>query len=94
MGDKHSMLLYNHGTLTVGSTAAECFLRMFFLERACSMQVRALTAGREGVLLANEEVQDVVRGQANPEGTKTLANRLAWPGLLRKLDRENPGYAV
>ncbi len=93
MGTANNMLLYNHGTLAVGGTAAECFLRMFFLERACSMQVRALSAGRDGVLHASVEVQEVVKGQSNPEGTKTLANRLAWPGLLRRLDRENPGYA-
>ena len=86
------MLLYNHGTLTVGGTAAECFLRMFFLERACSMQVRALTAGRENMIIPSQDVQDVVKSQSNPEGTKTLANMLAWPGLLRKLDRESPGY--
>ncbi|MEO0981164.1 MAG: class II aldolase/adducin family protein [Pseudomonadota bacterium] len=92
LGGKNNMLLWNHGTLTVGGTAAECFLRMFFLERACSMQVRALTAGRDNVLEASKEVQDVVKGQSNPEGTKTLANALAWPALLRKLDRELPGY--
>ncbi len=92
MGENNNMLLYNHGTLTVGGTAAECFLRMFFLERACSMQVRALTAGRDNMVIPSQEVQDVVKGQSNPEGTKTLANMLAWPGLLRKLDRESPGY--
>lgn len=92
IGTKNSMLLPNHGTLTVGKTAAECFLRMFFLERACSMQVRALSAGRENVLLGTEEVQEVVKGQSNPEGTSVVANKLAWPGLLRKLDRQLPGY--
>ncbi|MDJ0921232.1 MAG: class II aldolase/adducin family protein [Henriciella sp.] len=92
MGNTNSMLLRNHGTLTAGGTAAECFLRMFFLERACTMQVRTLSAGRDGVLLGTDDVQEVVRGQSNPEGTKTLANMLAWPGLLRKLDRESPGY--
>jgi ribulose-5-phosphate 4-epimerase/fuculose-1-phosphate aldolase len=92
IGTKNNLLLPNHGTLTVGGTAAECFLRMFFLERACTMQVRALSAGRENVLLGTQEVQDVVKGQSNPEGTKVLANRLAWPGLLRKLDRDMPGY--
>lgn len=94
LGEKHNMLLRNHGTLTVGGTAAECFLRMFFLERACTMQIRALSAGRDGVLIAPEEAQDVVKGQSNPEGTKTLANMLAWPGLLRKLDRHSPGYEL
>lgn len=92
LGARNTMLLYNHGTLAVGGTAAETFLRMFFLERACTMQVRALSAGRDGVIVAPEAVQDVVKGQSNPEGTKVLANRLAWPALLRKLDRQSPGY--
>lgn len=92
MGDKNSMLLYNHGTLTVGSTAAECFMRMFFLERACAMQVRALTAGRDGVLHGTAEVQEVVKGQSNPEGMQSVANKLAWPALLRRVHRESPGF--
>jgi hypothetical protein len=56
------------------------------------MQVRALSAGRDGVIVAPQDVQDVVKGQSNPEGTKVLANRLAWPALLRRLDRQSPGY--
>ncbi|MGB2075304.1 MAG: class II aldolase/adducin family protein, partial [Henriciella sp.] len=92
LGTTNAMILRNHGTLTVGQSAGECFLRMFFLERACSMQIKALSGGRENVLLGSEEVQAVVKGQSNPEGTRTLANSLAWPGLLRRLDRENPGY--
>jgi ribulose-5-phosphate 4-epimerase/fuculose-1-phosphate aldolase len=39
---KHSMILRNHGTLTCGETAAITFTRMFFLERACKMQIMAL----------------------------------------------------
>jgi ribulose-5-phosphate 4-epimerase/fuculose-1-phosphate aldolase len=94
LGGKNAMLLYNHGTLTVGGTAAEAFTRMFFLERACSMQVRALSAGRERVIVAPEAVQAVVREQSNPQGSSILANRLVWPALLRKLDRDMPGYAA
>ncbi len=94
LGTRHSMILKNHGTLTVGHSAADCFLRMFFLERACAMQIRALTAGRDNVILPAQGVQDVVRGQSNPEGTRALAEKLAWPGLLRKLDRKLPGYAA
>lgn len=92
IGTKNNLMLRNHGTLTVGGSAAECFLRMFFLERACTMQVRALSAGRENVIMPGQDVQEVVQSQSNPEGTRTLANRLAWPGLLRRLDRELPGY--
>ncbi|MEL6566825.1 MAG: class II aldolase/adducin family protein [Pseudomonadota bacterium] len=92
MGEKSNLMLRNHGTLTVGRSAAECFLRMFFLERACSMQVRALSAGRANMTIPSQKVQDVVKGQSNPEGTAVIANRLAWPGLLRRLDRQLPGY--
>ncbi|MEO0466359.1 MAG: class II aldolase/adducin family protein [Pseudomonadota bacterium] len=94
MGGHNNLLLPNHGTLTVGGTAAECYLRMFFFERACSMQVRALSAGRENVLEGTPDVQKTVKDQSNPEGTKVLANMLAWPALLRKLDRDCPDYAT
>ena len=73
MGTKNNLMLPNHGTLTVGGTAAEAFLRMFFLERACSMQVRALSAGRPNLHIPSKKVQDVVKSQSNREGTKTLS---------------------
>lgn len=93
IGDTHNMILWNHGTLTVGETAAEAFLRMFFLERACTMQIRSLSAGRDGVLLGSPEVQEVVREQSsNPAGSKVVANMLAWPGLLRRVKRNYPDF--
>ena len=93
---KHSMLLRNHGTLTCGETAAMTFTRMFFLERACKMQIMALTAGRDGVLECDEPLQDKVAGQGgmteHSSGMSMLTQKLVWPALLRKLDREYPGY--
>lgn len=92
IGEKNNLILRNHGTLTIGRTAADCFLRMFFLERACAMQIRALSAGVENTITPSDEVQDVVKAQSNPQGMAVVSNRLAWPGLLRRLDRQNPGY--
>src|SRR5690349_17934709 len=37
LGNKDSMILRHHGLLTVGRTAAEAFLAMFILERACKI---------------------------------------------------------
>lgn len=45
LGTKNTMLLHNHGTLTVGRTCADAFLRMYYLERACTMQVRTRMLG-------------------------------------------------
>ncbi len=89
IGDKHVMLLRNHGTLAVGESAAACWTRMFFLERACAMQVAALTAGRDGVLVAPEAAQLETQGQSRGVA---MVSGLAWPGLLRRLDRRLPGY--
>src|SRR6201996_3129653 len=91
LGDKTLMLLRNHGTLSAGSTAAECWVGMFYLERACQQQVMALSAGRSGVLLAPDAPRAEVRGQVGGMGMGGIG-RLAWPGSLRQLERELPGY--
>lgn len=91
LGGKQTMLLRNHGTLAVGATAAEAWTAIFMLERACKEQVMALSAGRQGVLIAPEAAQREVRAQTEG-GIGRRAAALAWPGLLRKLDRHLPGY--
>lgn len=91
LGDKKLMLLRNHGTLSVGTSAGEAFLGMFFLERACAQQVMALSAGLDGVLEATSQAREEVRAQM-ASGQLAAGAWLTWPGLLRKLDRENPGY--
>ena len=88
IGDKTVMLLRNHGTLAVGESAADCWTRMFFLERACKQQVMALSAGRDNILIAPEAAQAEVRSQMS----RGIGGKLGWPGNLRKLDREMPGY--
>lgn len=89
IGDKKLMLLRNHGTLAVGTTAADAFVGIFFLERACAQQVNALSGGRECVLIAPEAAQAEARNQS---GGLAMVSGLAWPGLKRKLDRQLPGY--
>ncbi|MBW3558463.1 MAG: class II aldolase/adducin family protein [Proteobacteria bacterium] len=89
LGDKRVMLLRNHGTLALGETAAQAWLGAFFLERACRQQCLALAAGRQGVLLASQEAQVEVREQTR---AMPMVAGLAWPGLLRRLNRLSPGY--
>ncbi|MBI5941287.1 MAG: class II aldolase/adducin family protein [Caulobacterales bacterium] len=90
LGDKTTMLLRNHGTLAVGDTAAACWLSMFYLERACLQQTMALSAGRDGVLMAPDAAQAEVRSQMG-RGMGGIGG-LAWPGCLRQLERNLPGY--
>jgi ribulose-5-phosphate 4-epimerase/fuculose-1-phosphate aldolase len=89
MGDKNLMLLRNHGTLAVGGTAAQAWVGIFFLERACAQQVAALTAGPDQVLLAPDAAQAETRQQG--QGLPFVA-ALAWPGALRQLHLKSPGF--
>lgn len=92
LGEKHSMILRNHGTLTVGATISEAFLRMYFLERSCEVQVKMLAAGAAGLNDPNDGVAEKVAAQSSGPGTADLARALAWPALLRKLDRIDPSF--
>ena len=90
MGQTHAMILRNHGTLTVGENAAEAYLRMFFLERACSMQVMAQSSSN--LIHCDGDLQERVAGQSTGDGMAVLADKLVWPALLRKLQRDCPGF--
>ena len=91
LGTRPLMLLRNHGTLSCGPTAAAVWMQMFFLERACAQQVAALSGGRDQVLIAPDAAIEEAKRQAGAMGVGAVG-KLAWPGLLRKLDRALPGY--
>src|SRR3712207_1803592 len=87
------MLLRNHGTLTVGENVGEAFVRMYFLERACEAQILALSAG-EGNLNNPPQGSPELTAQQGKIGLKLAAGALAWPALLRKAYRLDPGFAT
>jgi len=89
LGAKNAMLLWNHGTLTVGKSVANAFLTMYFLERACAMQIATL-AGGANIHHASESVRALVARQA--AFGKGMVDDLAWTALLRKIDRIDPSY--
>ncbi len=91
LGSKDAMILRNHGTLTVGNTVAAAFIKMYFLERACDAQIKALSAGRDGLYNPPQGTPEKAAGQGM-QGLGMVADKLAWPALLRKLDRIDPGF--
>jgi ribulose-5-phosphate 4-epimerase/fuculose-1-phosphate aldolase len=94
LGQKDMMLLRNHGTLTLGRTCAEAFMKMYFLERACSMQVRTLSSiSPDQIYPTAPEVIAKNAALMQGAGSGELANRLVWPALLRKLQRQCPDFA-
>lgn len=90
LGDKNFLILRNHGLLTVGASIPDAFLFMYALETACQIQLAAQSGG---TALTEVNAAIVAGIQAQVEVvTKGMGGELAWPGLLRKLDRQDPSY--
>jgi ribulose-5-phosphate 4-epimerase/fuculose-1-phosphate aldolase len=83
LGDKSSLILRNHGLLTVGETVADAFVAMYYLEASCAIQVRA-QAGGELIPVPKDVLDQAV--------SRTRQGPRVWPGLLRRLDRLDPSY--
>jgi len=93
IGDKHAMILRNHGTLALGESVGEAFIRIYFLERACEAQIKALSAG-EGNVSNPPQGSPELTAEMGKVGLKLSANLLAWPALLRKAYRLDPTFAT
>ena len=90
IGDHQCMLLRNHGTLTVGKTCCAAFMAMYYFERACTMQVRALSGG--------VAISEPPQGSAEKAASQSTllfdgsVDNLAWPALMRKMERLDPSF--
>jgi ribulose-5-phosphate 4-epimerase/fuculose-1-phosphate aldolase len=91
LGTKNGMLLRNHGTLAVGASVGECFVKLYFIERACQAQIMALSAGDK----CNNPPQGTpeLAAEQGAVGLSIAAKMLAWPALLRKAYRLDPSFA-
>jgi ribulose-5-phosphate 4-epimerase/fuculose-1-phosphate aldolase len=90
LGTREAMVLRNHGLLTVAASIPECFNAHYRLERACQLQVMALSCNTE-LQLPPDEVVKYTNHQMLP-GTRRRFGLLEWPALLRKLDRIDPSF--
>jgi ribulose-5-phosphate 4-epimerase/fuculose-1-phosphate aldolase len=95
LASNNVLILRNHGLLTVGKTVAEAFVWLFRAERACRFQLSFQQAGVPSQEIS-KEVQDISiersKKAISASGHRPIG-QFEWPALLRKLNRENPGYA-
>ena len=90
LGDNQHLILRNHGLLTVGETAADAFVAMYYLEASCMIQVRGQSGGGELIPVPKDIIDRAYTDYlARPRGSR---GDLVWPGLLRRLNRTDPSY--
>jgi ribulose-5-phosphate 4-epimerase/fuculose-1-phosphate aldolase len=92
LGDGDVLMLRNHGPLVVGPSIKECFSRMYYLERACRMQVATLSqcrdAGEELVWPSETDCRTMAKAF---EGGENVIER-EWNALVRMLRATSPGF--
>ncbi|WP_305098511.1 class II aldolase/adducin family protein [Croceibacterium aestuarii] len=92
LGNADVLMLRNHGPLVIGQTVREAFSRMYYLERACRMQVASLSQctdpDKELLYISAEDCRAMA---AAFEGGESVIDR-EWNALVRMLDKTNPGY--
>jgi len=89
LGQNHAMILRNHGLLTAGRTPGEAFVLMYYLERACRVQMDVLQSGRPYTVPSEAVLEHAAKQyDAHPPG------KHEWPALLRLVEERYPGYRV
>lgn len=89
LGEANFLMLRNHGLLTVGKTIADAFLSMYTFENTCRIQIDAQAGGE--LTSVNPQIVSGV-AQAMRVQTGGLGGAFVWPSLLRKAQRDAPGY--
>lgn len=90
LGPHKAMLLRNHGALAAGETVAEAFYTIYFLERACALQIAALSGGAP-LRRPSEAVCEKTARQFESAGERD-AMALGWRSALRLLDDQRRDY--
>jgi ribulose-5-phosphate 4-epimerase/fuculose-1-phosphate aldolase len=92
LGGHTSLILRNHGLLTVGPSVAEAFIAMYYLETSCAIQVRAQSGGGELIAVGKNIIEAGYTQATASQNRQGGSGRLVWPGLLRRLERTDPSY--
>src|SRR5271170_6854723 len=90
LGKNNFFMLRNHGLITVADNVPDAFLFMYVFEAACMIQVRAQAGGGE-LVFVDPRIVATAQQQAETV-TAEAGGALAWPALLRKLDRIDRSY--
>ena len=90
LGQKNILMLRNHGTLAAGASVGAAFYRIYNLEFACAAQVRALSMGRP-LRMPDKDVQQWMERETRRVGDSFM-DTLFWPAMLRKAQRDCPGF--
>ena len=92
LGDKHCLLMWNHGLLTIGRTIAEAFLYMRRLVDACELQISLMSMGAE-IRHIPQDVLETTRQQIMKKREHPRYAQSEWDYHCRLAERLDPSFA-
>jgi ribulose-5-phosphate 4-epimerase/fuculose-1-phosphate aldolase len=87
LGDRKCLVMRNHGFLTVGETAGEAFMNMYYLIRMCDVALRAQASG-----MALDPAAPSLWELSRRQYAAFAPGVHEWPALLRRCDRADPSF--
>ena len=87
LGDNKVLVMRNHGFLTVGETAGEAFMMMYYMIRMCEVAVQAQASGLE-----LEPADPDLWALSSKQYEAFSPGKFEWPALKRRCDRADPSY--
>ena len=94
LGDKNVFILRNHGLLACGRTVAEAFRRIYYLERACRLQVDVMSMGLKPVIPSKSVAEHTARQWEQGSAGQGTTETIEWPALSRLMTRKDPSFAL
>ena len=92
LGDKHTLMMWNHGLLSVGNTIGEAFGYMRKLVDACELQERLMATGAE-IRQIPEDVLKFTRQQTAEKRRNRPYSDIEWQMYLRLAEKLDPSFA-
>ena len=92
LGQNRVMILRNHGLLSTGDSVQRAFHEIYFLERACQAQIKAMVGGVE-LHLPSETVCQHTAQQFESEMIEMVMLK-AWNAALSLIEHQRDDYCV
>jgi len=89
---KKVMILRNHGLLTAGAHVGEAVYRMYILDKACEIQVKALSAGFENLIIPSKE--SLERNVKFLEHVGPQYGLLEFEAIIRLMESKDPSFKL
>ncbi len=94
LGSHNAMILRNHGLLTCGRSVAEAFRRIYYLERACRLQLDVMASGGAISVPSETVAEHTARQWEEGSAGQGTVNAIEWPALVRLMEKKDPGFAT